>query len=197
MIGPNAYETRLLAKAIGAEHLVPPHSNLDRDWHNFATAPTADHVVLALWADEATRSPLNTINRETWTARAEQPLLRWILAFGAASQLCSDGGAIIALVDGSPPLDAAGLAPEAAISEAVYALVRSLALAEGSRGVRVNLIVTPFRLHPDPIVAPAPPLPGFPGTLENDVIPTVRLLLSQDAQTLTAQRISTDRGRTW
>jgi hypothetical protein len=70
-------------------------------------------------------------------------------------------------------------------------------LSEGKRGVRANTVLTPARLLDGPPIAPDPPLAGFPGTMEADVLSSVRLLLSADAAYLSGHCLPADRGRSW
>jgi len=152
---------------------------------------------VALFPNLHDHAPIASVESTDWDIRADTPLLHWMVALGAAALLCADEGTIVAVTDCPPPLDAAGLAPEAAVAEAVSALTRSLALSEGKRGVRANTILTPCRLVTDPPIAPAPPLTGFPGTMEEDVLNAVKLILSPEAAYLSGHVLPADRGRSW
>lgn len=201
VIGPDDGDSQRFASALGAR-LVPAPAFADeegwRAWRDaLVSEPKASGVVVSLPAARQEPAAISTLALEGWMARGEAPLLGWMTALGGAAPLCADGGAIVAVVDGPPPLDSAGLAPEAAVAEGVVALVRSLALSEGRRGVRANTVTTPSRLLSGPPIAPDPPLAGFPGTIEEDVLAAVRLLLSADAAYLSGHCLPADRGRSW
>lgn len=201
LIGWDAGDTRRLAAGLGAQLVPVPAERSDAAWQDWRAAlaarPRVDKVVVALFPDWHGHAPVVRLATDEWTVRGEIALLYWMTALGGAAELCADGGTIVAVVDSPPPLDSAGFAPEAGVAEAVEALTRSLALSEGKRGVRANTVTTPCRLLHEPPIAPIPPLPGFPGTLEEDVVGTVRLLLSPDAAYLSGRCIPADRGRSW
>lgn len=154
-------------------------------------------VVAAPWQAEVAPRTVCAASAEDWLERAEDPIARWVFALGVAAARCADGGAIVAVVERPAPLDCAGFAAETAVADAACALVRSLARSEGARGVRVNAVVTSTRLAPRKPIAPAPPLPSFPGTLEVEVAGAVRLLLASDASGITGQVLAADCGRSW
>jgi NAD(P)-dependent dehydrogenase (short-subunit alcohol dehydrogenase family) len=161
-----------------------------------AAGPPVDAVVVAMWLDATADTQLVEEPIERWTARLEVPLALWTMALGAAVRRCRDGGTVLAVVDRPAPLDGAGWAPEAAVADGVAALVRSLARAHGPRDVRVNAVTTPARVTSGPVVAPAPPLAGFPGSGRDDVAVAMRMLLS-GAPGLTGQILHADYGRSW
>ena len=107
------------------------------------------------------------------------------------------GGAIVAVVERPPPLDAAGWGPASAVADAAENMVRSLARSEGGRGVRVNAVTTPVRLQHPPLVDPAPSLATFPGTVGREVVGAVRMLLGDDAAGVTGTVVHADCGRSW
>ncbi|WP_157218348.1 Rossmann-fold NAD(P)-binding domain-containing protein [Flavisphingomonas formosensis] len=201
MIGQDRSEAHRLANGLNARLISTPSAGDDGAWIRWREAidaePRAERIVVALFPERWDPAGLADLAFDAWIARGEAPLLEWMMALGAAGSLCADGGAIVAVADAPPPLDSAGLAPEAAIAEGVAALVRSLALSEGKRGVRANTVTTPSRLLSGPPIAPDPPLRGFPGTLEEDVLGAVRLLLSPDAAHLSGHCLPADRGRSW
>ena len=160
-----------------------------------AGGPKREHVVVCVWPDPIPKVPLLEVDEDAWQDRFEAPYLLWNFALGAASRRCADGGAIVAVVQAPAALDAPGHTPELAIADGVLALVRSVAAAEGTRGVRANLVTTPIGLVEGEIIAPAPPLPGFPGTLETHVAGAVRALLSNDSAGLTGRVLPADGGR--
>jgi NAD(P)-dependent dehydrogenase (short-subunit alcohol dehydrogenase family) len=162
-----------------------------------SSGQTFDRIVVAVWADQLTAGPAIGLDPAGWEARAEQPLTRWAVALGCAVSRCADGGSIVPVVDGPTTLECAGWAPETAVAEGVRALSRSLALSEGARGVRVNLVSTPARFPFGELMHPAPPLATFPGTLDREVAGAVRMLLSPDAVGVTGGIVHADAGRAW
>jgi NAD(P)-dependent dehydrogenase (short-subunit alcohol dehydrogenase family) len=116
---------------------------------------------------------------------------------GVAARRCADGGAVVAVVERPPPLDVAGWAPAAAVADAAENLARSLARAEGGRGVRVNAVTTPVRLHRPPLVDPQPSLATYPGRVDREVVGAVRMLLGDDAAGVTGTVVHADGGRSW
>ncbi len=208
VIGLEEEHARVIAAAIDGELLVQP--NLDDGsvnwqwadalevWRNLANdGPKADQIVVALFPKVSDPASLDTIDLVGWVERCEVAFARWIAALGVAQRRCADGGSITAIVDRVAPLDSAGRSAETSVSDAVEALVRSLARSEGGRGVRVNLVTTPARLTKLPVVDPQPPLTSFPGQVADQVISTCRMLLSDDAVALTSTVIHADGGRSW
>lgn len=197
-----------LAAALGARALpVPAPDHLEGDWEwgaaledwRAATAegPRTDRVVVAVWSAPTAATGVVELDVDDWLTRAEAPLAVWVAALGVARARCADGGAIVAVVERPSPLDCAGRGPETAAADAVEALVRSLARSEGPRGVRVNLVTTPRRLAPEQVVAPAPSLATYPGTVAAEVAGAVRLLLSDDGAGVTGTAVHADCGRSW
>jgi len=188
-----------LAQAIGAEFLPLPSArdpDVFESWRASASQGTArERIVVAPWLDAVARAELMCIDATHWRQRFELPYLLWNFALGAASRRCADGGAIIAVTQTPPALDAAGWTPECAIADGVLALVRSVAAAEAARGVRANLVTTSFGLVEDERDAPTLPLVDFTGTLEGQVVGVIRTLLSPDAVGLNGRVLSTDGGR--
>ncbi|MEZ4217348.1 MAG: SDR family oxidoreductase [Myxococcota bacterium] len=203
VIGTDGALARELARALGGELEPTPAVDAPDDaWlaaraRNAAAPPRARILVAIGAAPPAGARALVEQNDAEWEARAEAPLRAWTLALGLAQARCADGGAIACVVDAPAPLDAAGFAPEAGLADAVAALARSVALAEGARGVRANAIATPARIPGAPIAALAPPLARFPGTLAHEVAGAVRLLLSDDAAGITGRLLAADCGRAW
>jgi NAD(P)-dependent dehydrogenase (short-subunit alcohol dehydrogenase family) len=200
LIGYDDPDTLQLATALGARFIQAPAGD-DQAWTDWREHLLADagatKIVVALFHDLSPSKPVAEMGLDRWHNQAEKPLMHWIVALGGAALLCHDGGSIVAVTDDPTPLDSSGFAAEAAVGEGVAALVRSLALSEGKRGVRTNGVLTPSRLIKLPPVAPMPPLAGFPGTLAEDVLSSVRLLLSADAAYLTGHCLPADRGRSW
>lgn len=197
---PDSFAQDLAAELDGWLLALPDECDddaLERWRTNAATGPSARTVIVCLMPELAASAPVVSIEAGEWQKRAETPLLRWTVALGVAALSCEDEGTIIAVTDAPTPLDAAALAPEAAIGDAVKALVRSIASSEGKRGVRANTVTTPARVVAPPVVAPEPPLAGFPGALDEDVSSMIKLLLSGDTAFLTGHCLSADRGRSW
>ncbi len=199
LLASEADETRQLAKALDADFA--PLPDVDRPttfeaWRDdVLSEPSRDRVVVAGWQAHVPPEDLVELDPDEWVRRFEAPFLLWNFALGAAGRRCSDGGAIVAVCQAPAALDSPGRTPELAIADGVLALVRSVAASEGPRGVRANLVTTPIGLtDPDPI-APAPPLAGFPGTIDTHVAGAVRNFLSKDAGGLTGRVLSADGGR--
>ena len=208
VIGLNEEHARLIAAAIDGDLLVQPNigaASIDWQWADALETwrtlandgPKADHTVVALFPEVRDATTLDRIDLDGWVERCEVSLARWIASLGVAQRRCADGGSIIAIIDRATPLDAAGRSAETSVSDAVEALVRSLARSEGARGIRVNLLTTPARLTRLPVVDPQPPLASFPGSIEEQIISTCRMLLSDDAAALTSTVIHVDGGRSW
>jgi NAD(P)-dependent dehydrogenase (short-subunit alcohol dehydrogenase family) len=208
VIGLDEANARALATAIGGDLLVQSvvdgssadwrwAETLDA-WRDLATdGPNVEQIVVALFPEVSEPAALDTIDLAGWIEHCEVALARWIAALGVAQRRCADGGSITAIVDRAAPLDCAGRSTETAVSDAVEALVRSLGRSEGARGVRVNLVTTPARLTSLPVVDPQPPLASFPGSIEDQILATCRMLLSDDASALTSTVIHVDGGRSW
>ena len=67
----------------------------------------------------------------------------------------------------------------------------------GARGVRANVVGTEIATAPELLLGLAPPLPSFPGTVDQQVAGAVRLLLSPDASGITGTLVRADSGRAW
>jgi hypothetical protein len=160
-----------------------------------AGAPV-DRVAVAVWGPAAEARPFIALSAEDFRSRCEQPFALWYAALGAAARRCADGGAVVAIVERPSPLDCAGWAPESGIADAVEAFVRSLARSEGPRGVRVNAVTTPARFVDGPVVAPAPPLASFPGTLD-EAADAAQMLLGTGIRGVTGTVVHADSGRSW
>jgi hypothetical protein len=168
---------------------------LDRWRAAHVDGPRVPQVVVAVWDEPATWAPLDDVGLDDWLVRCEVPLARWWAAMGVAARRCADGGAIVAVVEAPPPIDAAGWGPAAAVADAAENMARSLAHAEGPRRVRSNTVTTSLRLQHPPLVDPRPPLATFPGTIGREVAGAVRLLLGPDAAGVTAAVVHADAGR--
>lgn len=193
-----------VSSALGADLLeLPDAAGIDgwdettvlEQWRDArGTGRIHDRVVVMVQPTPPSRADAVTLDVSDWVGRAEMPLALWVAALGVAVRRVADGGSIVAVVDQPGPLDSPGLAAEAAVADGVEALVRSLAKSEGpTRGVRVNLVTTPRRLVAAP-VSPAPPLDGFPGTLDH-VISATRTLLAGEDSVVTGSVVRADAGR--
>lgn len=202
LFATEAEATLRLAMSLDAEFVALPFASAPEEFEQWrsraAEAEPREHVIVAPWLvdpEPPEQAELTHIDPAQWRRRFELPYLLWNFALGAASRRVADGGAIVGVVQSPAALDAPGWTPESAISDGVLALIRSLAAAEGVRGVRSNLVTTPIGLIEGDLVAPAPPLAGFPGTIEEHVAGAVRTLLGPDAIGLTGRVLSADGGR--
>jgi NAD(P)-dependent dehydrogenase (short-subunit alcohol dehydrogenase family) len=205
MIATDLVEVRQLAEALGpAESRWSPgttgadvDTRLEQWRDDVAAGPSVESVVVAMWTPLGAAVPLTTIDDVAWADRVEVALAGWLAAFGAAMRRCADGGRIVAVVERPSPLDSAGRVVESGVADAVFALVRSFARLGGPRGVRVNAASTPLRLVPAVVVAPVPPLPGFPGGLVPELSGAVEMLLGRGVAGVTGTVVHVDGGRSW
>jgi NAD(P)-dependent dehydrogenase (short-subunit alcohol dehydrogenase family) len=212
LIGTDIEPVQVLADALGAKLVTVPMLEPDADWrfadelsHWRSQAASSgaedhvleDHVVVAPWWPDPTPASFAEMHSGDWVRTMELPLATWAAALGVAARSCADGGAIVAVVDRAAPLDCAGWGAVTAVCDGVEALVRSLARAEGARRVRVNGVTTPARLGDSTPANPAPSLQSFPGTVAQEAVGSVRLLLADDASGITGTIIDADCGRAW
>jgi NAD(P)-dependent dehydrogenase (short-subunit alcohol dehydrogenase family) len=199
LMATEADATLHLAKALDADFSpLPAAGEPERfeAWRSEAMAgEPREAIVIAAWLDAPSEAELMDVDTTAWRRRFELPYLLWNFALGAAGRRVTDGGALVGVVQAPAALDAPGWTPELAIADGVFSLIRSLAAAEGPRGVRANLVNTPIGLVEGELIAPAPPLEGFPGTIERHVAGAVRTLLSPDAIGLTGRVLTADGGR--
>ncbi len=200
LIATGGPSTERLAKALDADFERLPSVEAPESFESWrmdalAARASSRRIVVAVWNDSAAPGELLGVDADAWRKRFELPYLLWNFALGVAGQQASDGGAIVAVVQSPAALDCPGWTPEFAIADGLLALVRSVAAAEGARGVRANLVTTPVGLVEGEVVAPPPPLSDFPGTIEEHVAGAVRMLLSSDAQGLTGRVLAADGGR--
>ena len=113
----------------------------------------------------------------------------------AAAGRCTDGGAVVVVVDRPATLDAPGHAAAVTVAEGIANLVRSLAAREGGRAVRVNAVLSARHTSTGGLLGSPPPLATFPGRIDVEVAGAVRLLLSDDAAGMTGSAISPTGGR--
>ncbi len=208
LLGTDTVEVRSLSAALQAEILGLPIGGddpwADEDaaaleaWRaDVAGGERCATVIVAVWPVSHAPMRLTDQSSAEFTRRAELPFAQWCVALGAASARCEDGGAIVAVAERPSPLDAAGWSAESGIADAVEALVRSLARAEGPRGVRVNAVSTPSRLAPAHPVAPAVPLTGYPGRIDVEVANAVEMLIGPGVGGVTGTVVHVDFGRSW
>ena len=199
VLGTDVAEVRELADALAASsvELVGADTAL-ADWRErVAAGPPAAGVVVAVWSPLRPAGPLVDVDEATWARSCEAAITAWVAGLGAAVRRCADGGRVVAAVERPAPLDSASRVIESGVADAVEALVRSLARSEGHRSVRVNGVSTPVRLVPERVVAPAPPLPTFPGGVQPELAEAVRMLLGPGVAGVTGTFLHADGGRSW
>lgn len=216
LVGSDTAEIEVLRSGLDAERLDVPRVGQTTDapdaddtpwpwagrleaWRDDAcSGPAHDAVVVAVWDQEVLASvPLIDLGADGWATRHEVPFARWFAAMGVAARRCADGGSVVAVIERPSPLDCSGRAAETGLADAIESMVRSVARAEGHRNVRVNAVTTPTRIPPELVVAPAPSLARYPGSVEVDVLGAVRLLLDGDAIGITGTVVDADDGRSW
>lgn len=158
-------------------------------------AECCDRVVVALWPEVQQLADVADLGADRWAERCDDVLLLWSVVLGAASRRCADSGSLVSVIESPAPRDSAGWSPEFALAEGVIALTRAVAQAEGERGVRANVVTTPFRMGETATALPGPPLRSFPGNLQSEVSGAVWLLLGEEAVGVTASVIAADCGR--
>jgi len=188
-----------ICQALEAELTPLPAANTPEQFENWraelSDGEKYDTIIIAQWQADPVRNETANSNAIDWKERFEQPFLLWNFSIGAASQCINDGGSIVVLVQAPAIPGSAGWTLQSAISDGVLALVRSIAAAEGDRGVRINMVISPIGLVDEQVLNPTPPLAGFPGTLEKTVCGAIRMLLSDDASGITGRAIPADGGR--
>jgi enoyl-[acyl-carrier-protein] reductase (NADH) len=213
LLGTASPEIEVLVEALGADLIsLPPMPSteageLSKSWswakeleqwrERTLTGARYQKIVVAIWQQEQVGQVLVETELPQWTQRCEVPIAWWAVALGCAQSLCSENGAVVVLIEMPSALDSENWTAEVAVAEAAVALTRSLARAEGARGIRFNAVTTPVRMTGNQIlVAPPPPLDTFPGRLDREVVGAVRLLLQDDACGLTGTVLHADGGRT-
>lgn len=153
-------------------------------------------VVVAMWAQSPVgATPMVELDDQAWNGRLRESLAAWVAGLGAAARRCAAGGRIVALFERPATLEAAGFAAEAAVADAVEALVRSLALSEGARQVRVNGVSTPNRLVPQTPAAPVPSVAAAPSGVGSEIRAAVEMLIGPGVAGVTGTVVHTDRWR--
>ena len=146
-----------VAAGLGADLDEVPSVVLDQAWSEGlrieewrATAmvgPAVERVVVAVWLDGPTQTPVVDLGPGTWMASMETQFALWFAALTAGAERCADRGQVVAVVDRPDPKDAAGWSAVSAMADAVENLTRSLAQIHQPRGARVNLVTTSARLE--------------------------------------------------
>jgi NAD(P)-dependent dehydrogenase (short-subunit alcohol dehydrogenase family) len=172
-------------------------ASLDTFRVDLASAPPLDAVVVCTWPAIARVAPAIAIDVDSWTELVERPIARWTSALVGAVQRCADGGSVVAVVELPAALDVAGHLAHVVVGEAISTHARSLALAEGRRGVRVNVVSTQLSSAPVRPMGSPPPLASFPGRAEHEVAGAVRLLLDPASSGITGTVVRADCGRAW
>jgi NAD(P)-dependent dehydrogenase (short-subunit alcohol dehydrogenase family) len=200
LFGTATADVAELARRLEADHVIVD-TNTDAALEAWRTtqvaAPRRERIIVAVWPAAVTPTRFDAAQAAETATAAEDQIVAWVAALGAAKARCADGGAIVAACDRPAPLDAGGHTVTAAVADAVEALVRSLARSEGPRGVRVNAVTSPARTTTVPVVDPAPPLARFPGDAVADSVAVIDWLLDPRAQAVTGQVVHADSGRSW
>lgn len=199
----------LLAGSLHAERVLrtpsPPRTDRGWGWQGFDALstwrdlldglPPADRIVVCTWAAPSEVVALADLGPAAWRVQVEWPTALWFTTVVAAIQCCRAGGSVVVVVERPATLDAVGRAPTVALADGLVNLARSLAAAEGNRGVRVNAVTS--RLHTEADVLPGPPAPlaTFPGRVDVEVAGAVRMLLSADALGITGTALAAGCGR--
>lgn len=156
------------------------------DWADLLTAWRAEieglgpagRVVVCTWPNGVPAAPLVDLAPVQWRQHVEWPTALWFSTLVAAAGRCAEGGSLVAVVDRPPAVDAIGHGAAVTVADGVTNVVRSLAAAEGERGVRVNAVIA-----------------SLPGPVEIEVAGAVRMLLSDDAVGITGTAVSATGGR--
>lgn len=207
LIGAELPEVEELRSVLGAELVVLPDLEADLHWswapaleawrESVATGPRLDRVVVAAWGSAAAEPPFVELTDPDWLVGGEQRLAIWAAALGAAVRRCADGGVVVAVIERAHVLDSASHTLLQLVADGAENLVRSMARAEGGRGVRVNAVTSSVRAASAEVrLAPAP-LPGYPGSVSRHLAPVVAQLLEPAASGLTGRVIDVDLGRSW
>jgi NAD(P)-dependent dehydrogenase (short-subunit alcohol dehydrogenase family) len=159
--------------------------------------PPVDAVVVCTWMPPTAAGALADLGADGWMDGVEWPMALWFSAVQAAADRCADGGSIVVVVERPAPIDSHGRATTTAVAEALGALVRSVALIHGPRGVRANVVATEIDTAPEVLLGLSPALATFPGTPAREVAGAVRMLLGVDAVGVTGTVVRADCGRSW
>jgi len=170
-----------------------------QEWREKSAAALrgAERIVVCTWPRPSPPRPCIELDAGEWCVAAEWELALGFTALQAAAAACADGGAIVAVVERPAALDSAGRGPLVAVAEGMITFARSLALGEGARGVRINVVSSEIWTAPERLLGSPPPLRTFPGRAEVEVAGAVRMLLSADAAGVTGSVVRADCGRSW
>jgi NAD(P)-dependent dehydrogenase (short-subunit alcohol dehydrogenase family) len=208
-VGLDIPATRQLADALGAQLIAPPPLPRSPSWQwtfsdaveqfgeTLAAGPEVQYVVICTWAERYDERAVIDLSGEQWLHDVERPLALWFRVLTTVAERCARDGAIVVVVERPAPIDSSGHGGTVAIAEGIVALTRSVALIHGARGVRANVVGTEIATAPELLLGLAPPLPSFPGTIDQQVAGAVRLLLSPDASGITGTLVRADSGRAW
>lgn len=162
-----------------------------------AGRPLCDGVVVCTWEPTPLLAPAIDIDTEPWEEHVEWAIACWSSALVGAVQWCNDGGSVVAVAELPAALDVSGHLATVVVGEAISALCRSLALGEGARGVRVNVVSTQIVSAPINPMGSPPPLASFPGQADIEVAGAVRMLLDPGSAGVTGTVVRADCGRAW
>jgi len=210
VVGLPTSHTQELADALGSELVpapTPPPAGGGFGWGfvdelaAWATVlrdgPPVPSVVVCTWMPPAPARALADVEADGWMDGVEWPMAVWFSAIQAAADRCADGGSIVVVVERPAPIDSHGRAMTTALAEAFGALVRSVALIHGPRGVRANVVATEVDTAPEVLLGLSPALATFPGAPGREVAGAVRMLLGPDAIGVTGTVVRADCGRSW
>jgi hypothetical protein len=159
--------------------------------------PPVPSVVVCTWMPSTPARALVDVDAGGWMDGVEWPMALWFSAIQAAADRCADGGSIVVVVERPAPIDSHGRATTTALAESLSALVRSVALIHGPRGVRANVVATEVDTAPEVLLGLSPALATFPGAPAREVAGAVRMLLGADAAGVTGTVVRADCGRSW
>jgi NAD(P)-dependent dehydrogenase (short-subunit alcohol dehydrogenase family) len=209
VIGRDFGPTRQLRAALGADRLLAVPEVEDAGGTRREGWPTTlgrweqqsedlgdfSSVVIACWDEIDAPSPFVDVDGTAWSSQLEQRLTTWAVATKVGIARCADGGAVVVVVERPAALDAVGRSMLVGVAEGVLGLMRSVAVSEGPRAVRVNAVTTELWTAPEELLGPTPALASFPGRVDVEVAGAIRLLLSEDAAGVTGSVVSSDGGR--
>jgi NAD(P)-dependent dehydrogenase (short-subunit alcohol dehydrogenase family) len=208
-VGLDVPETRGLADALGADLVAPPpipdsttwgwdfSDEIDAFARSLADGPPVSSVVVCTWSAHYRAQQLVDTTPVAWVDEVERPLALWFRVLTEVVDRIADGGALAVVVERPAPIDSNGHAGTSAVAEGLVALTRSLALIQGPRNVRANVVGTEISTAPELLLGLAPALPSFPGTPDLQVAGAVRMVLSLDAAGVTGTLVRADSGRSW